>query len=105
VKSQDYAELQVGLRCAGCGLRLTDGWEYHVLEVGLDDSKELVQKYKAIRSCGGAECPGTAELERVAVARCRVEVEWLSERKEQDEGGGQQEPTSAGSADPEGTAP
>lgn len=72
-------EHNLGLRCRGCGKRITSGWTWFGAEVGINQmTKEVVKNVVVGRSCNDKKCPAYVEFSRESVCRQRlVTTEWL----------------------------
>jgi hypothetical protein len=72
-------EHNLGLRCRGCGQRITSGWTWFGADVGINPmTKEVVKNVVVGRTCNDKACPAYKELSAQAVCRQRlVPTEWL----------------------------
>lgn len=78
----EWAELKTGLRCAGCGERITQGFEFVKLQVLRDPVSGARQALRStMTTCVRPECDYVLQVARESVAVRKIEVQFMDDER------------------------
>lgn len=70
-------ENRLGVRCGGCGRRITSGWEWHIAELGMGRDRTPERQVAVAKTCNDKKCPAYKSCAEAASFRRRISIEWL----------------------------